>query len=258
MQSVSFSLLSTTISIPVSCNGYKNGIVIEDLAGFMSWMNHFRLLKGYVYYTSKLSRNIRELPKKDYLEYIKIPYLEKKTLPSSSKKVQKIKPYNYQIEAASKFKNFHRGILTLPCGTGKTLTSYLISKKYKQIIIISPLKQFAKQNLDRFREYGFKNETQLIDSEGERNIDNIIAFIQINKAFLLSCTYKSIDVISKIIKYLHKKEVIFIIDEFHNLSSNNIMNEENDFYQLLNSDQRIFFSVTIKIIFIHFDFISKH
>ena len=69
-----------------------------------------------------------------------------------------IKPYDYQKEAASKFNNFHRGILRISCGTGKTLTSYLISKKYKQIIIISPLKQFAIQNLDRFIEYGFQKE----------------------------------------------------------------------------------------------------
>ena len=70
-----------------------------------------------------------------------------------------IKPYNYQLEAVNKFikyfKTNNQGILSLPCGTGKTYTSYLISEKYNKIIIISPLKQFAKQNLDRFIEYGF-------------------------------------------------------------------------------------------------------
>ena len=88
-------------------------------------------------------------------------------------------------------------------------------------------------------EYGFKKEILLINSDGERDIEKIIQFIQKNHSFLLSCTFKSIDVIWKIIKYLNKKEVIFIIDEFHNLSSNNIVDEENDFYQLLHSDQRI-------------------
>ena len=242
----------------VQCkNGYKNGILMEDLAGFMCWFGSLPKLNGYVYYTSKLSKNIKELPENDRMKYIKIAYSEKNNH-SLSKEIQKvkiIKPYNYQKEAASKFINFHRGILTLPCGTGKTLTSYLISKKYKQIIIISPLKQFAKQNLDRFIEYGFKKEILLIDSDGERDIETIIQFIQKNHSFLLSCTFKSIDVICKIIKYLNKKEVIFIIDEFHNLSLNNIADEENDFYQLLYSDQRILFmSATPRI----YDLEDKH
>ena len=83
--------------------------------------------------------------------------------------------------------------------------------------------------LDRVIECGFKKEMLLIDSDGERDIDKIIQFIPKNHSFLLSCTFKSIDVIWK------------IIDEFHNLSSNNIVDEENDFYQLLHSDQRILF-----------------
>ena len=34
---------------------------------------------------------------------------------------------------------------------------------------------------------------------------------------------------------------LFIIDEFHNLSKNNVTNDDDDFYKLLNSNQRILF-----------------
>ena len=34
---------------------------------------------------------------------------------------------------------------------------------------------------------------------------------------------------------------LFIIDEFHNLSKNNVTNEDDNFYKLLNSNQRILF-----------------
>ena len=92
------------------------------------------------------------------------------------------------------------------------------------------MRQFAKQNLDWFIEYGFKKEILLIDSDGHRDIDEIIEFLHKNDKFLLSCALNSVDVIWKIRKYLNKIEPIFIIDEFDNLSSNNIMDEENHLY----------------------------
>ena len=87
----------------------------------------------------------------------------------------------------------------MPCGTGKTLTSYLISEYYKEIIIISPLKQFAKQNLDKYIEYGYKNNSLLIDSDGTRDISEVKKFMKENKenGFLLSLTYCSVDIIIK-------------------------------------------------------------
>ena len=153
-----------------------------------------------------------------------------------------IEPYDYQIEASLAFSDFHRGILSLPCGTGKTLTSYIISNKYKQIILISPLRQFAKQNLDRFIEYGFKNSTLLIDSDGERDVDKVIEFIKTNPSFLLSCTFKSVDVIWKIMDHLDQEnDILFIVDEFHNLSVSNVSDEDDNFYKILNSDRKILF-----------------
>ena len=221
--------------ILVQCkNGYSNGITINNLAGFMCWMCSLSDLNGYVYYTNRLSKNIRELPYNNRIKYIKQPYIENNEVNN----ITEFKPYDYQLEAFEQFKNNfnNRGILSLPCGTGKTYITYLCSTLYKKIIILSPLKEFAKQNLNRFIEYGYNKNTLLVDSDGERDIDNINKFIN-NESFLISSTFCSVDVISK----LQLDNVLIIIDEFHNLSKNNVTDENNDFYKLLNSDYNILF-----------------
>ncbi len=230
----------------VQCkNGYKGGVTMNDLAGFMHWMFSFQNMKGYVYYTHKISENIKSLPPNPRLEYIKQKFIQEpiinKQEPIINKQEliinkqepiinkQQINPYSYQLDAVKAFTELfidngkNRGILSLPCGCGKTFTSYLISQNYKQIIIISPLKQFAKQNLDRYIEYGFINNTLLIDSDsdGTRDKKEIKQFIKSNKSFLLSATFDSVDVIVKCLKYFNNP--LFIVDEFHNLSKNNVI-----------------------------------
>ncbi len=230
--------------------GYDNGITISDLAGFHAWKCRLPNLTGYVYYTSKLSNNLLLLPQTDNIKYIKKEFI-KETIKNDN---TEIIPHNYQLEAFKKFKKFYkdgnmRGILSLPCGTGKTLTSFLISTKFKQIIIISPLKQFAKQNLNRFVEYGFnKDDTILVDSDGDRDINIIIDFIKTRNNFLISSTYKSVDIISQITHLLDDNHLL-IIDEFHNISVNNLINEEDNFYKLLNNEniRILFLSATPRI-----------
>ena len=222
----------------VQCkNGYKKGVTLKDLSGFFAWVASTDY-KGYVYYTNKLSINVTSLPPKKNIIYVKQPFIEPTEIINNI-----ITPYQYQLDASNKiikhFENNNRGILTLPCGCGKTYTSYLISKNYKQIIIISPLKQFAKQNLDRFIQYGYPDYGMLIDSDGERDIKTVKKFIKKNDSFLLSSTYKSIDVIYNCLKYMDNP--LIIVDEFHNISKNNIIDEEDNFYKLLNSEHNILF-----------------
>ena len=228
----------------VQCkNGYKQGITMNDLSGFMCWMTVLDKLKGYVYYTDKLSNPLKYLPKSDRLEYIKQPYLINKK--KTKVILNKIKPYDYQLEAKDNFIKYfqenNRGILSMPCGTGKTFTSYLISENYKQIIIISPLKQFAKQNLDRYIEYGYINQTLLVDSDGERNIDEIKKFINSNSQFLISATFCSVDVIEKCLELFDQNNTLIIVDEFHNLSKTNVTDENDNFNMILSSNHRILF-----------------
>lgn len=69
------------------------------------------------------------------------------------------------------FETKKRAILHLPCGMGKTLTSMKISLNYDQIIIISPLREYCIQNLERFKsEFKYKDYTGLIiDTDGLRD-----------------------------------------------------------------------------------------
>ena len=234
----------------VQCkNGYKKGVTINDLAGFsmMTLTHQNNINKGYVYYTDKLSNNLLYLPKTDLIEYVKQPFINDNIIPDT--KIEFI-PYQYQLDAVDAFSNYYdehdKGILSLPCGCGKTFTSYLISSKYKQVIIISPLRQFAKQNLDRYLEYGYKYNSLLIDSDGTRDITEIKKFIKSNDNFLISSTFCSVDVIHKCLKYM--KNPFIIIDEFHNLSKNNIIDDTDDFCCILNSSNKfLFMSATPRI-----------
>lgn len=224
----------------VQCkNGYKKGLKMEDLAGFNAWMSALDTLSGYVYYTDKLSQNIISLPKNKRIEYIKQPFQQN----IIKENISEYQPYDYQTEALNKFiAHFeinNRGILSMPCGTGKTYTSYIISEQYSQIIMISPLREFAKQNLNRYIEYGYKNNALLVSSDGLRDIEEIKKFIQSNNKFLISSTFCSIDCIRQILEYCNNP--LIIIDEFHNLSKNNIISEEDDFYNILNANHKIMF-----------------
>jgi superfamily II DNA or RNA helicase len=262
----------------VQCkNGYNNGLCVDDISGIMMRCAFIRDVNTFIYYTECLSRNIRYtseispyvisidcsnqtdkllgISNDNKIYFIKLPY------ENNNEVIQDIKiditPYSYQIEAINKFKEHYqsnnRGILSLPCGCGKTYTSYLISNDYKHIVILSPLREFASQNLNRFIEYGYnKNNTLLVDTDGNRDIDSIKEFITEHNNMIISCTYNSMDLISECLDLF--KEVLFIIDEFHNLSKANISDSENNIFKLLTSDHRILFmSATPRIYDIEYD-----
>ena len=111
----------------VQCkNGYKNGITMHDLTGFAWWMGLMDKLNGYVYYTDKLGSKFNYLPSNSRYNYIKQPYIDIKDKTKQKIKQIKIKPHNYQLEAKKSFDdNFtNRGIISMPCGTGKTYTLF--------------------------------------------------------------------------------------------------------------------------------------
>jgi predicted helicase len=114
--------------------------------------------------------------------------------------------------------------------------------------MITPLKQYAKQNCDRFKMYESDRKSLLIDSDGSRNLNVINEFIKNNNKILLSVTYKSCDIINE----LEFNDNVFIIfDEFHNFSYNNIYNEEDNIYKLINNDnsniKKLYLSATPRI-----------
>ena len=252
----------------VQCkNGYNNGLCVDDMAGIMMRSAFIRDVNTFIYYTNCLSRNILytsslspyvsridcsdsrnidELVKvsnDSKIYFVKLPY---ENININIDIVPEIVAYPYQIEAVDTFKEYYetrnRGILSLPCGCGKTFTSYLISKTYKQVIILSPLREFASQNLNKFIDYGYdKKNTRLVDSDGDRDIDSIKSFIQSNDRFVISCTYDSMDLISECLELVNDNDTLFIIDEFHNLSKANISSDDNNIYKLLVSKHRILY-----------------
>ena len=261
----------------VQCkNGYSNGLYIDDIAGIMMRSNFLRDVPTFIYYTNCLSRNIKytsklspyvvnidcstnidkllEVSIDNKIYFLKLPYEDK-----NNQEIIKteIIPYSYQTDAVAKFKkhfeNNNRGILSLPCGCGKTYTSYIISSDYSHIIILSPLREFASQNLNRFIEYGYdKNNTLLVDSDGNRDIDSIKGIIKNKNTLLISCTYNSMDLIAECLDLF--RDTLFIVDEFHNLSKANISDNENHIFKLLMSDHKILFmSATPRIYDIEYD-----
>ncbi len=267
----------------VQCkNGYNNGLCVDDISGIMMRCAFNRDLNTFIYYTSFLSRNIlytanissyvvhidcsNRIDHKLFeisessnnkIYFVKLPYEDENTYIVKEDTKTEIVPYSYQTEAANKckehFETNNRGILSLPCGCGKTYTSYLISNNYKHIIILSPLREFASQNLNRFIEYGYdKKNTLLVDTDGIRDINSIKKFIKEHNNLVISCTYNSMDLISECLDLF--KDALFIIDEFHNLSKANISDDENNIFKLLNSYHKILFmSATPRIYDIEYD-----
>jgi len=226
----------------VQCkNGYNKGIRIEDLAGFFFRMANHPDKLGKVFYTSKLSIHIRENAVAKNIQYIK-EELKDDIIEVKNKKIQL---YDYQTKAINELNNWFetkkRGILNLPCGTGKTLTGCYFANNYDNVIILSPLRQFAEQNITRFKEYNKDYETVLVDSDGIRDIKEIKQIIKKNKhkKLLFSSTFRSVDIVNQFVKLLDN--CIVIIDEFHNLSKSNVTDENDEFYKLLKSNIKILF-----------------
>jgi superfamily II DNA or RNA helicase len=269
---VSLDLQTNKYNLIQCKNGYESGLKLSDLAGFYGWMSHLDKLEGIVYYTSKLSRNILTLPSNPRIKYLLHPYNNKELIDNEnvfkqnnvlsesenlsnlsyssnssdpSNTSSKIILRDYQTQALKElkthFKNNSRGILSLMCGMGKTLISYKFSRKYSKIIIISPIRQFVKQNLNRFIEYEFNGVYLTISCDGTRHVNTIKKFIDSNDEFLISCTFDSVDVLYNCIGNLDNSDMIIIIDEFHNLSKSCLLDKTNPMYKLLHSKFKILF-----------------
>jgi superfamily II DNA or RNA helicase len=324
----------------VQCkNGYKQGVSMNDLAGFWGWMASLPDKQGAVYYTDRLSLNVRTLPIQDRIKYNRVPFdtnylpapvSEPSTATPSPTTTLVSEPVSIPIQtsvfkpdpekleyqqtakkaAIEYFADNDNGILSMPCGTGKTYTAFLIAQDFKYIFIASPLKEFAKQNLDRFVEYGYPRlTTLLVDSDGCRDPEKIKKFMRERSetGFLISATYDSMDVIRQVldaeygamlglrvlesefdeVEYEQESEseseqesetepelddeyseseydapeavlgpeiravpkILFITDEFHNLSPANIQDEEDDFNKIITMPgiKKLFMSATPRV-----------
>lgn len=248
----------------IQCKNYSKVVPTEHLKGFLNTMRKFEKIKGQLYYTSSVTESAR-----DELESLKIEsiiwdppemFALRERLrkirdggkPKEKKPKKKKVLYDYQKEIVDEYSEYYKSnqkaVLGLPCGVGKTLISIHIAKRYDKVVIISPLKQFAEQNLERFLNEEDRPNL-LIDSDyaGTRNIDKIKQFIDTEKRWVISTTYDSCDVISEIMR----KDVFIIIDEFHDLSANNVVNVNDPIYKIINNvednEKMLFMSATPRI-----------
>lgn len=218
----------------IQCKNHNSTLCINDLQGFYFFLYEFEL-NGIVIYSNQISSRIKDLSNK--VQYIHIPY-NNQLIDTNFNILNKceMNPRDYQLEAYNLLKNEERSILSLPCGMGKTYTAFMIGKEYDNIIIISPLRFLAKQSLDQMYEYSDKSYNPILLSiDGERNINNII----LENQNIISSTYDSVDILLEILNKIDNK--IVIVDEFHNLSANNLLNENDNFNKILRSNIKILF-----------------
>ena len=215
-----------------STTGEDNIINIQDLAGFYNFIAENSIINAIVYYSGKLSQQI--LCRQNKIKYINIPHIK-------NNNILDFKPRDYQLEAYNKLKDINRSVLSMPCGTGKTFVSFLLSLDYKNIIILTPLISTTEQILIHYKNYYSKYKDinyTLINCNAERNINNI-KFNE-NKNIIAS-TYDSSDIIIKLLSTIKIEETIIIIDEFHNLSQDMIINKKNNMNKILESNNKILF-----------------
>ena len=218
----------------IQCKNHNNTLCINDLQGFYFFLYEFEL-NGIVIYSNQISSRIKDLANK--VSYIHIPF-NNQLIDTEFNIINnyEINPRDYQLEAYNLLKNENRSVLSLPCGMGKTYTAFMIANNYDNIILISPLRFLAKQLLDQVYKYSNQSYNPILLSvDGERKINNII----LENRNIISSTYDSVDILFKLLEKLENK--IIIVDEFHNLSQNNLFNNDDNFNKILISNNKILF-----------------
>ncbi len=226
----------------VQCKNYTDkNICVADISGF-SFLVATTDVHGLLISTTKTSQLICKLIGiNNKIKHCIVPY-ENTILELSVPNI--IKPYEYQIEAYNKIKDIDRCILQLPCGMGKTLVAGMVAKHYDNIIILSPYRPYSEQLLERFKEYLPDYNNILIDCDHDR--DEVIIKKKLKIKNIICSTYKSADIVNKIISSL--TNVYIIVDEFHNLSQNNVLNVDDELNKIIISKNKILFmSATPKI-----------
>jgi len=245
----------------IQCKYYSiNSVKIEDLSGWHGMLLDYPEMLGDLYYTSKLSENIKARKPNPRIRYFHKPYepiLEtEKTKPTDANPVRPItkpeitldyilgilqnetlfttftlKPHDYQLAAYNALLGKKRTVLQLPCGIGKTLIAIMLSDGEMLIIFISPLKAFCQQNMERFLEQLPEYKCVIVDSEGIRDIDELQTIVSVvGQKTALFATYKSLDVIMQLYDKQLLNNAYFIIDEFHNIPYDDAICYDEDEY----------------------------
>jgi superfamily II DNA or RNA helicase len=223
----------------IQCKNYNDTILMENLAGFYFLLYEYNLT-GILYYNGKLSQRVLDLTT-NKIQFINLPF-NNSTIDIIPDIEKPLITRDYQLEAYNKLLYKNKSILSLPCGMGKTYTTSLMAKHYDNIIILSPLRYLAFQTLEHYKIYlGSEYSPILISLDGKRKMDDINNYIKDKN--IISSTYDSVDIVIQLLDKL--KNIYLIVDEFHNLSNNNINDTNNDMYKIINNTyDKIFISAT--------------
>lgn len=217
----------------IQCKNYTNSICIVDLSGYFFFKSAYKK-NCKVYFNGSLSNRIRLMhPNND--EFINIIYENNQTMPIEILTKNLYIPRDYQLEAVSMLKEKNRSVVNLPCGMGKTYLSCLLSEDTDNIIFFAPTKELCIQTYGVYRNYFTNHNIVLISGDGTRNPN----MISIKEKNIYVSTFKSCDIVNTIINKL--KNPFIIIDEFHNLSENDISKATNHLYSILHSQYKILF-----------------
>lgn len=122
----------------------------------------------------------------------------------------------YALDALAKWEG-GMTILNMPCGVGKTIVYGKHSQKYQYVIVISPYRIHAQQNLTRMRQFLPHHVPILVDSDvdGTRCVEEIREMLESGPC-LLSATMKSADVLLESMPD-DLENYLVIVDEAHKL-----------------------------------------
>jgi superfamily II DNA or RNA helicase len=191
---------------------------------------------GYLYHTCGIQIDaMDDFRNNPNLHSIKLPYshIEEHKDNIDETKYLLRQPQIEALDALSEGWN-NCGLLTLPCGLGKTLiiSNYLKNQSYKHIFFLSPLRQQTKQSKERIEKFIPQYMSLLVDSDSGGTTDETYIFDMIEKqSCFLSITYESFFNIfaSRIDEF---EDSIIVVDEAHNIISN------DDIHHIINDCQK--------------------
>ena len=172
-----------------------------------------------------------------------------------------MEPRDYQREIINKvieyFKQNNKGILYMPCGTGKTITSYWICKELcaKRTIIAVPSLYLLNQTYNEYIKQDLNVKYLIIGSDFDDNKvkattdkEYIANFLQNNSDnYVIITTYQSSKLVYDISIELNVKYDLCIYDEAHKT----VGSEYREYCSLLKDDvsidKRLFLTATEKI-----------
>lgn len=224
--------------LQMKCWGPTRLLRAEDIGTFISVVSNRLQVKnrdsvGHLYHTCKLQADLRDdlIYSGRIVAHRFIPQAEpvqvfaEFEVPSEASYVLR----DYQNEALEALKDFDFdespfGVLTMPCGTGKTLVCgrFVAERRPEVVVFVAPLIALVEQNLARLHAFVQDYSVVRIHSgpEGTTNPDEVATLLERSERVLVGATYDSfVDVLGSL--DLSEQDVLIIVDEAHNIITDN-------------------------------------